>query len=75
MIGQSDYESAMEIISPALEGVHSSNPEIWFYCGLCLSALGLNDDAIQSLNYCLELDPQYSEAYDLIESIEQHTQG
>ena len=75
LIGQSEYGSAMEIISPALEGVHSSNPEIWFYCGLCLSALGLNDDAIQSLNYCLELDPQYSEAYDLIESIEQHTQG
>ena len=50
LIENSEFQSAMEKISPALEGDYSGNPMMWYYCGLCLHELNLNDDAIQSLN-------------------------
>ena len=64
----------MEIISPALEGDQANNPQIWYYCGLCLHALDLQEDAIQSLNYCLQLNPKLTEASDLIANIERENE-
>ena len=46
LIDEGEYQLAMEKISPALEDEHSSDPMIWYYCGLCLYALNLSEDAI-----------------------------
>ena len=60
----------MELISPALEEDYSTDAMIWYYCGLCLHNLDLSEDAIQSLNYSLQLDPGLSLASDLVTEIE-----
>ena len=70
LVEESEFQSAMELISPALEGDYSTDPMIWYYCGLCLHNLDLSEDAIQSLNYSLQLDPDFSLAADLISEIE-----
>ena len=70
LIEDSEFQSAMELISPALEEDHSTDAMIWYYCGLCLHNLGLSEDAIQSLNYSLQLDPGLSLASDLVTEIE-----
>lgn len=70
LIEESEFQSAMELISPALEGDHSTDAMIWYYCGLCLHNLDLSEDAIQSLNYSLQLDPGLSLASDLVTKIE-----
>lgn len=74
LVEESKFENAMEIISPALEGDQANNPQIWYYCGLCLHALDLQEDAIQSLNYCLQLNPKLTEASDLIANIERENE-
>ena len=71
LIENSEFQSAMEKISPALEGDYSGNPMMWYYCGLCLHELNLNDDAIQSLNYSLQLDADLSKATKLLIIIEE----
>ena len=70
LIEESEFQSAMELISPALEGDHSTDAIIWYYCGLCLHNLDLSEDAIQSLIYSLQLDPGLSLASDLVTEIE-----
>ena len=70
LIEDSEFQSAMELISPALEGDYSTDAMIWYYCGLCLHNLDLSEDAIQSLNYSLQLDPGLSLASDLVTEIE-----
>ena len=70
LIEESEFQSAMELISPALEGDYSTDAMIWYYCGLCLHNLDLSEDAIQSLNYSLQLDPGLSLASDLVAQIE-----
>jgi tetratricopeptide (TPR) repeat protein len=69
LIKESEFQSAMELISPALEGDYSTDAMIWYYCGLCLHNLDLREDAIQSLNYSLQLDPGLSLASDLVTEI------
>lgn len=69
LIYQEEYQLAMEKISPALEGDRSSDPMIWYYCGLCLHALNLSEDAIQSLNYALQLNPELKLAEDLVAEV------
>ena len=59
----------MEIISPALENQYSSDIQIWYFCALCLNELGLKQDAISSLNYCLQLDSEFGKARDLLTAI------
>ena len=71
LIDEGEYQLAMEKISPALEDEHSSDPMIWYYCGLCLHALNLSEDAIQSLNYALQLNPELKLAEDLIAEVEE----
>ena len=58
LIEESEYQAAMDLISPALEGDYSTDAMIWYYCGLCLDNLELSEDAIQSLHYSLQLDPE-----------------
>ena len=70
LIEGSEFQSAMELISPALEGDYSTDAMIWYYCGLCLHNLDLSEEAIQSLNYSLQLDPELSLAEDLVTEIE-----
>ena len=70
LIENSEFQSAMEIISPALEGDYAANPMMWYYCGLCLYELDLHDDAIQSLNYSLQLDSDLNIARKLLNEIE-----
>ena len=70
LIDEGEYQLAMEKISPALEDEHSSDPIIWYYCGLCLHALNLSEDAIQSLNYALQLNPELKLAEDLVAEVE-----
>ena len=70
LIEESEFQSAMELISPALEGDYSTDAMIWYYCGLCLHNLNLSEDAIQSLNYSLQLDPELTPAEDLVTEIQ-----
>ena len=70
LVENSQFQSAMEKISPALEGDHSAEPMMWYYCGLCLHALNLSEDAIQSLNYSLQLDADLEIAAELLTKIE-----
>ena len=70
LIEESEFQSAMELISPALEGDYSTDAMIWYYCGLCLHNLDLSEDAIQSLNYSLQLDPELTPAEDLVTEIQ-----
>ena len=69
LIDEEEYQLAMEKISPALEGERASDPMIWYYCGLCLHALNLSEDAIQSLNYALQLNPELKLAEDLVAEV------
>ena len=69
LIDEEEYQLAMEKISPALEGDRSTDPLIWYYCGLCLHALNLSEDAIQSLNYALQLNPELKLAEDLVAEV------
>ncbi len=70
LVENSQFQSAMEKISPALEGDYSAEPMMWYYCGFCLHALSLSEDAIQSLNYCLQLDSDLNIAVELLTKIE-----
>ncbi len=70
LVENSQFQSAMEKISPALEGDYSAEPMMWYYCGFCLHALNLSEDAIQSLNYCLQLDSGLNIAVELLTKIE-----
>lgn len=69
LISNKEFRSAMEIISPALENQYSSDTQIWYFCALCLNELGLEEDAVNSLNYCLQLDAEFGEARDLLTAI------
>ena len=69
LIRNKEFQSAMEIISPALENQYSSDTQIWYFCALCLNELGLEEDAVNSLNYCLQLDAEFGEARDLLTAI------
>ena len=74
LVENSQFQSAMEKISPALEGDYSAEPMMWYYCGFCLHALNLSEDAIQSLNYCLQLDSGLNIAVELLTKIEDDMQ-
>ena len=71
LIENLQFQSAMEMISPALEGDYSAEPMMWYYCGFCLHALNLSEDAIQSLNYGLQLDAGLNIAVELLSKIEE----
>jgi tetratricopeptide (TPR) repeat protein len=69
LIDEGDYEKALNLISPALEGDYSESTQLWYLCGLCLNALGLHEDALNTISYCLELDNTHEEAQNLYEEL------
>ena len=69
LIEREDYENALNLISPALEGDYSESAQLWYLCGLCLNALGLHEDALNTISYCLELDNTHEEAQSLYEEL------
>ncbi|MDG1536330.1 MAG: tetratricopeptide repeat protein [Candidatus Thalassarchaeaceae archaeon] len=69
LIDAEDYEKALNLISPALEGDYSESAQLWYLCGLCLKALDLHEDALNTISYCLELDNTHQEALELFEEL------
>lgn len=69
LIDAEDYEKALNLISPALEGDYSESAQLWYLCGLCLKALDLHEDALNTISYCLELDNTHEEALKLFEEL------
>ena len=69
LIDAGDYEKALNLISPALEGDYSESAQLWYLCGLCLNVLGLHEDALNTISYCLELDNTHEEAQNLYEKL------
>jgi len=69
LIDAGDYEKALNLISPALEGDYSESAQLWYLCGLCLNVLGLHEDALNTISYCLELDNTHEEAQNLYEEL------
>jgi len=49
------FQQALDSIQPRLEGDSSSNHELWSICGLCLSKLGHDEDAIQAMEYAISI--------------------
>ena len=49
------FQEALDVIQPRLEGDASSNPVLWTICGVCLSKLGHDEDAIQALEYSISI--------------------
>jgi len=49
------FQEALDSIQPRLEGDSSSNHELWSICGLCLSKLGHDEDAIQAMEYAISI--------------------
>ena len=69
LIDAGDYEKALNLISPSLEGDYSESAQLWYLCGLCLNVLGLHEDALNTISYCLELDNTHEEAQNLYEKL------
>ena len=69
LIDAEDYEKALNLISPALEGDYSESAQLWYLCGLCLKALDLHEDALNTISYCLELDNNHEEALKLFKEL------
>ena len=69
LIDAEDYEKALNLISPALEGDYSESAQLWYLCGFCLKALDLHEDALNTISYCLELDNTHEEALKLFEEL------
>jgi tetratricopeptide (TPR) repeat protein len=49
------FQEALDSIQPRLEGDASSNHELWSICGVCLSKLGHDEDAIQAMDYAISI--------------------
>lgn len=74
-IDNGDFERALGIISPALESDESENAQLWYLCGVCLVSLELNEDAVNTLAYCLELDQTHFEATQLLRELDAQSQS
>ncbi len=69
LLEDGELESALSLISPALEGASADDAELWYLCGKALAGLGLIDDAINTLRFCLEIDTQHARAAELLSEI------
>jgi tetratricopeptide (TPR) repeat protein len=49
------YQEVLDSIQPRLEGDASSNHKLWSICGVCLSKLGHDEDAIQAMEYAISI--------------------
>ena len=55
LLQNGSFQEALDVIQPRLEGDASSNPLLWTICGVCLSKLGHDEDAIQALEYSISI--------------------
>jgi len=55
LLRDGSFQEALDAIQPRLEGDASSNPVLWTICGVCLSKLGHDEDAIQALEYSISI--------------------
>ena len=55
LLQDGSFQKALDIIQPRLEGDASSNYELWSICGVCLSKLGLDEEAIQAIEYAISV--------------------
>jgi tetratricopeptide (TPR) repeat protein len=55
LLQDGSFQKVLDIIQPRLEGDASSNHELWSICGVCLSKLGLDEDAIHAMEYAISV--------------------
>ena len=55
MLGERQFQEALDAIQPRLEGDASDNHELWSICGICLSKLGNDEEAIQAMEYAISI--------------------
>ena len=53
MLSDGAFQEALDAIQPRLEGDASTNHELWSICGICLSQLGNDEEAIQAIEYAI----------------------
>lgn len=69
LLDEGEFERALNLITPAIESEHADNADLWYLCASALASLDLVEDAINSLNYCLELDEHNLLARQLLDNI------
>ena len=55
LLQSGSFQEALDSIQPRLEGDASSNHKLWSICGICLSQLGNDEDAIQAMEYAISI--------------------
>ena len=55
LLQSGSFQEALDSIQPRLEGDASSNHKLWSICGVCLSQLGHEEDAIQTIEYAISI--------------------
>ena len=55
LVLRGDFQEALNLIQPRLEGDASDNSQLWAMCGICLSQLEHVDDAIQAIEYAISI--------------------
>ena len=55
MLNDGAFQEALDMIQPRLEGDASANHELWSICGICLSQLGNDEEAIQAIEYAISI--------------------
>ncbi len=57
LILDGEFEEALDLISPAVEGEFQSSSELWTICSLCLLKLDFVSDANNSIKFAADLPP------------------
>ena len=55
MLSDGAFQEALDAIQPRLEGDASTSHELWSICGICLSQLGNDEEAIQAIEYAISI--------------------
>ena len=55
LVLKGEFQEALNLIQPRLEGDASDNAHLWAMCGVCLSQLEHVDDAIQAIEYAISM--------------------
>ena len=63
LLRDGSFQEALDVIQPRLEGDASTNPLLWTLCGICLSKLGHDEDAIQALEYSISIGEDRAKTY------------
>ena len=55
MLSDGAFQDVLDTIQPRLEGDASDSHELWSICGICLSQLGNDEEAIQAIEYAISI--------------------